>query len=57
MIQHIKGKVSRQAHVAVLEGLYEDELGRQGFSGRVSTFRREGNRLGDHSFWLFVSSV
>lgn len=36
MIQHMKGKVPRQAHVAVPAGLYEDELGRRRFSGRVA---------------------
>ncbi|HEY6395471.1 MAG TPA: homogentisate 1,2-dioxygenase [Candidatus Binataceae bacterium] len=40
MIQHNKGRVAKQAHVGVPEGLYEDELGRQGFSGRVALFYR-----------------
>lgn len=40
MIQHMKGRIPRQAHVAVPVGLFEDELGRQGFSGRVAHFYR-----------------
>jgi len=35
MIHYVKGKVPRQAHVGVPEGLYEEEHGRQGFFGRV----------------------
>ena len=31
-----KGRVPKQAHVAIPEGLYEEEHGRQGFAGRVS---------------------
>ncbi len=31
-----KGKFSRQAHVAIPEGTYEDEHGRKGFYGRAS---------------------
>lgn len=32
----VKGKASRQAHVALPEGTYEEEHGREGFFGRVS---------------------
>lgn len=38
-IHYSKGRVPRQAHVN-LEGLKEDELGRQGFSGRVAELYR-----------------
>ena len=31
--QHVEGKVSRQAHVALPEGTYERELGKEGFFG------------------------
>jgi homogentisate 1,2-dioxygenase len=34
-MHYVKGKVPRQAHVAIPEGLYEEEHGRQGFFGRV----------------------
>ena len=40
MIQQIKGRVAKQAHVGIPEGLYEHELGRQGFTGRVALFYR-----------------
>ena len=32
----VKGKATRQAHVALPEGTYEEEHGREGFFGRVS---------------------
>src|SRR6476469_8214204 len=32
----VKGKASRQAHVALPEGSFEEEHGREGFFGRVS---------------------
>jgi homogentisate 1,2-dioxygenase len=32
----VKGKASKQAHVALPEGTYEEEHGREGFFGRVS---------------------
>ncbi|MGH7964698.1 MAG: homogentisate 1,2-dioxygenase, partial [Candidatus Binatia bacterium] len=35
MNHYAKGKVPKQAHVAIPEGLYEEEHGRQGFYGRV----------------------
>ena len=37
-IQHTKGTVPKQAHVAIPEGLYEEEHGRQGFFGPASQF-------------------
>jgi homogentisate 1,2-dioxygenase len=40
MFQWSKGRITRQAHVDVPEGTYEDEHGRQGFSGRVSHLYR-----------------
>src|ERR1700733_15074055 len=33
---HIKGRVARQAHVGVPEGMFEEEHGRKGFFGRSS---------------------
>ncbi|WBX85211.1 homogentisate 1,2-dioxygenase [Sphingosinicella microcystinivorans] len=41
-IHHQRGRVLRQAHVELdaLDGLKEDELSRQGFSGRVAEFYR-----------------
>jgi homogentisate 1,2-dioxygenase len=36
MLPEIKGTVTRQAHVAVPEGTFEEEHGRKGFFGRVS---------------------
>src|SRR5437016_2528374 len=39
-LQYSKGKVPKQAHVAIPEGLYEEEHGRQGFFGPVSQFYR-----------------
>lgn len=36
MIHYVKGKVPRQAHVGIPEGLYEEEHGRGGFFGRVA---------------------
>jgi homogentisate 1,2-dioxygenase len=40
MFHWIKGRVTRQAHVDVPEGTFEDEHGRQGFFGRVSHLYR-----------------
>ena len=37
-VQMSKGKVPKQAHVAIPEGLYEEEHGRQGFFGPVTQF-------------------
>jgi len=37
-VQLSKGKVPKQAHVAIPEGLYEEEHGRQGFFGPVTQF-------------------
>ena len=37
-IQFSKGTVPKQAHVAIPEGLYEEEHGRQGFFGPVTQF-------------------
>jgi homogentisate 1,2-dioxygenase len=36
MLPQVKGTVTRQAHVGVPEGTFEEEHGRQGFFGRVS---------------------
>jgi homogentisate 1,2-dioxygenase len=36
MIHFQKGRVARQAHVGIPEGLYEEEHGRKGFAGRAS---------------------
>lgn len=36
MQPYAKGQYSRQAHVAIPEGLYEEEFGREGFYGPVS---------------------
>ena len=38
MIHYSKGKVAKQAHVGIPEGVFEEEHGRQGFAGRVSQF-------------------
>ena len=38
MIHYSKGRVPRQAHVSIPEGLFEEEHGRNGFAGRVSQF-------------------
>jgi homogentisate 1,2-dioxygenase len=40
MIHYSKGRVPRQAHVSIPEGLFEEEHGRKGFAGRVSQFYR-----------------
>src|ERR1035437_72833 len=57
----VKGKATRQAHVALPEGSFEEEHGREGFFGRVSHLyhvhpptgwtRIEGN-LRPHAFYL-----
>jgi homogentisate 1,2-dioxygenase len=57
----VKGKATRQAHVGLPEGTYEEEHGREGFFGRVSHLyhvnpptgwtRIEGN-LRPHAFYL-----
>lgn len=36
MRHHAKGQYSKQAHVAIPKGLYEEEFGREGFYGPVS---------------------
>jgi homogentisate 1,2-dioxygenase len=36
MIHFQKGRVARQAHVGIPEGLYEEEHGRKRFAGRAS---------------------
>ena len=36
MIHFQKGRVARQAHVGIPEGLYEEEHGPKGFAERVS---------------------
>jgi homogentisate 1,2-dioxygenase len=36
MFGHTRGRVSRQAHVGIPEGTFEEEFGRRGFFGRVS---------------------
>jgi homogentisate 1,2-dioxygenase len=40
MFQWSKGRITRQAHVDIPEGTYEDEHGRRGFFGRVSHLYR-----------------
>jgi len=40
MIQYQKGRFAKQAHVAVPEGLFEEEHGRNGFAGRASQLYR-----------------
>jgi len=40
MFPQSKGKVTKQAHVAVPEGTYEDEHGREAFAGRASHLYR-----------------
>jgi len=40
MIHYSKGRVPRQAHVNIPEGLFEEEHGREGFAGKVSQFYR-----------------
>lgn len=40
MFQWSKGRITRQAHVDVPEGTYEDEHGRRGFLGRASQLYR-----------------
>ncbi len=40
MIQYKKGHFAKQAHVAVPDGLFEEEVGRNGFSGRCSHLYR-----------------
>src|SRR5687767_14294880 len=57
----VKGRTTRQAHVSIPEGTYEEEHGREGFFGRVSHLyhahpptgwtRIEGN-LRPHAFDL-----
>jgi homogentisate 1,2-dioxygenase len=37
---HTGQEDSRQAHVSIPEGLFEEEHGRKGFAGRVSQFYR-----------------
>lgn len=39
-MHHSKGRVARQAHVGIPDGLVEDEYGRRGFFGRVSHLYR-----------------
>lgn len=39
-VQHVQGRVTRQAHVAIPEGTYEDEHGREGFLGQASHLYR-----------------
>jgi homogentisate 1,2-dioxygenase len=46
MIPYIKGIVSKQAHVAIPDGLYEEEVGRNGFFGRYAHLYRENPPVG-----------
>lgn len=41
MIPYIKGKVATQAHVAIPEGLFEEEYGRDGFYGAYAHLYRK----------------
>ena len=43
-IQYSKGKVPKQAHVAIPEGLYEEEHGRQGFFGPATVVPNPNRR-------------
>ena len=49
-IHHAKGRVPRQAHVSVPEGLKEEEIGRGGFQGRAA----EVYRLHEPTRWTRV---
>lgn len=46
MVPYIKGVVTRQAHVGVPDGLYEEEVGRNGFFGRYAHLYRENPPVG-----------
>lgn len=46
MIPYIKGVVSHQAHVGIPDGLYEEEVGRNGFFGRYAHLYRENPPVG-----------
>lgn len=45
-IHHVRGRTPRQAHVAIPEGLKEEEIGRGGFQGRVAELYREHEPTG-----------
>ena len=36
MIQYTRGKITKQAHVGIPEGMCEEEFGRKGFFGRYA---------------------
>ncbi len=40
MIPYAKGKITRQAHVGIPEGMCEEEFGRGGFFGRYAHLYR-----------------
>jgi len=46
MIPYIRGRVTLQAHVDIPEGLYEEEYGRSGFSGRYAHLYRSQPPVG-----------
>jgi homogentisate 1,2-dioxygenase len=45
-MHHVRGLVTRQAHVGVPEGTVEEEIGRSGFSGRASHLYRRNPPVG-----------
>ena len=46
MTSHVRGTVARQAHVAVPEGTFEEEIARDGFFGRASHLYRRHAPVG-----------
>ncbi len=46
MIPYIKGVIAKQAHVGIPDGLYEEEVGRNGFFGRYAHLYRENPPVG-----------
>lgn len=46
MIPYVKGAVTRQAHVNVPDGLFEEEVGRNGFFGKYAHLYRENPPVG-----------
>ena len=45
-MHHARGRTTRQAHVGVPEGTFEEEIGRDGFSGRATHLYREHPPVG-----------
>ena len=46
MIPYVRGVVTKQAHVGVPDGLYEEEYGREGFFGDYAHIYREHSPVG-----------